>query len=230
MQPEQTIQPLNVAAATLLVQLLFMTLLAIASSLYDSQRSVIGVRRMRGEEGDAGPPLRKTPTLFLALLSFAILLVSDELYSIWSPIFQGVGINTMSAATAIALVFYLDIALVGFLIACSGGSGSSPFVPALFTLPALAIFLRLPPSLFLAFTVVAALVYFLMLTQPFAREASGQSAAAFMNIACLCLSIFTGYITRPVSIGELKLPTARAQGATPATSSIPPTPSASEPR
>jgi hypothetical protein len=214
MQLEQTIQPLNVAAATLLVQLLFMTLLAIASSLYDSQRPSTDAPRMLVLQSGVGLQLRKTPTLFVALLSFAVLLVSDELYLIWSPIFQGVGINTISAANSIAIVFYLDFALVIYLIACSGGGSMSPFVPALFTLPALAIFLRLPPVQFFQFTVVSAVAYIfsLLLNQPEGHKSfektPRQFAAAFMNIACLFLSMFTGYITRPVSIGELTPPVA----------------------
>lgn len=212
MPTEQSIQPLNVAAATLLVQLLLITLLAIASSLYQTQRWAPRANRPLGDEPFAPIRVRKSPTLFVALATFAALLISDELYSTWSPIFQGVGINTISAAKAIGIVFILDLLLVAYLMATTGGSRSSPFLSALFTIPALAIFLRLPPSMLLTFTGSAALIYLFLLPEIFDRRQPGQFAAAFINLSCLCLSIFTGYITRPVPINELQ---PKAQSAAP---------------
>lgn len=209
MAPEQSIQPLNVAAATLLIELLLITILAITSSLFRGSRwepsrsSRLGLG-LPGEEHIAGAALRRSPTLFVALASFAALLISDELYSIWSPIFQGVGINTISAAAAIGTVFILNLFLVGYLVFATGGSRMSPFLSALFTIPALAIFLRLPPSMFITFAVVACVLYLALLVPDLERVQSSQSAAAFMNISCLLLSMFTGYITRPVAINDLK--------------------------
>jgi hypothetical protein len=202
MTPEQSIQPLNVAAATLLVELLLITLLAITSSLFQGNRR-LGVPVGRSD----GEPLRRSPTLFVALTSFAVLLISDALYSIWSPIFQGVGINTISAATAIGTVFVLNFFLVGYLIAATGSSRTSPFVSALFTIPALAIFLRLPPSMFITFAVFASIIYLILIGPPqtLERVQSNQLASTFMNISCLLLSMFTGYITRPVPINELEV-------------------------
>lgn len=203
MNVEQSIQPLNVAAATLLIQLLLITLLAVTSSLY---RSAGWEPRMSlGSEVALSPhPLRKSPTLFVAIISFATLLISDELYTIWSPIFQGVGINTISAFTAISIVFIVDLLLVGYLVVATGGSKASPFTSALFTIPALAIFLRLPPSMFFTYAVVAGLVYLVLLSPQFETQSKTQAAAAFMNISCLLLSMFTGYITRPVPIDQLR--------------------------
>ena len=204
MTPEQSIEPLNVAAATLLVQLLFIALLAITSSLYRAQRWASPEDRLVGQRFLPGASLHRSPTLFVALLSFAALLISDELYSTWSPIFQGVGINTISAAVAIGIVFILDLLLVGYLILSTGGSSSSPFLSALFTIPALAIFLRLTPTMFFTCALVASLIYLILLAPGIERAISGHSASAFMNISCLLLSMFTGYITRPVPINELK--------------------------
>lgn len=203
MTQEQSIQPLNVAAATLLVELLLITLLAITSSLFRGRRF-----GLPDEMHISGATLRRSPTLFVALASFAVLLISDELYSIWSPIFRGVGINTISAAAAIGTVFILNLFLVGYLMLATGGSQKSPFLSALFTIPALAIFLRLPPSMFITYAVVACVIYlFLLVPTALDSVQSSQSAAAFMNISCLLLSMFTGYITRPVPINELKAST-----------------------
>src|SRR4051812_4426187 len=123
---EQSIKPLNIAAATMLIQLLLMAIIAITSSLCRSGRQEAAVLRGTSER------LRKSPILSVALISFATLLISDELYSIWSPIFQGIGINTISATVAICIVFILDIFLVGYLILSTGGSNTSPFVSTLF--------------------------------------------------------------------------------------------------
>lgn len=212
MAPEQSIQPLNVAAATFLVELLLITVLAITSSLFRGNRWPPGMSAhlhpgFPPTQDSAGGALRRSPTLFVALASFAVLLISDEFYSIWSPIFQGVGINTISAATAIGTVFILNLFLVAYLMFATGGSRGSPFLSALFTIPALAIFLRLPPSMFITYAVLACVLYLVMLAPAFERVQSNQSAAAFMNISCLLLSMFTGYITRPVPINELKATT-----------------------
>ena len=208
MQPEQSIQPLNVAAATLLVQLLLITLLAITASLYRGIKPNGAGTRFLGDSIHGQVQLRRSPTLFVALASFAALLISDELYSIWSPIFQGVGINTISASSAIATVFVMDLLLIAYLVATTGGSQSSPFLPALFTVPALGIFLRLPPSMFVSFAILAAIIYVVLLIQQPEHTQASQFPSAFMAIACLFLSMFTGYITRPVPINELQKPKA----------------------
>lgn len=212
---EQSIQPLNVAAATLLVQLMFMLLLSITASIYHSQRSLPYSRVSLDRIVLPSRQLRRSPTLFVALCSFLVLLLSDDLYSIWSPLFQGVGINTFSSTTAIGIVFIVDLGLVAYLLGASGGSRSSPFLTSLFTLPALAIFLRLPPNMFFTYAAIASAIYFVLLVPAFDRDQPGQSAAAFMNIACLLLSMVTGYITRPVPITELKQNTQQSQALTP---------------
>ena len=203
MSPEQSIHPLNVAAATLLVQLILIALLAITTSLCRSQKWEANELRILGGRFSPGSKLYRSPTLFVALVTFAVLLISDDLYLIWSPIFQGVGINTMSSFTAISVVFVLDLLLVGYLIFVTGGSRSSPFLPALFTIPPLAIFLRLPPSMFFSYAALATIVYLLLLSPRSEDPRPGQMAGAFLSIACLLLSMFTGYITRPVPINEL---------------------------
>ncbi len=210
MSPEQSIQPLNVAAATLLVQLILIALLAITSSLCRTQNWEASEMRILGGRFSPGSKLYRSPTLFVALATFAVLLISDDLYSIWSPIFQGVGINTMSTFTAISVVFILDLLLVGYLISVTGGSRSSPFLPALFTVPPLAIFLRLPPSMFFSYAAVATVIYLVLFSLRSDDPRPGQMAGAFLSIACLLLSMFTGYITRPVPINELsKAPSSR---------------------
>ena len=205
MTAQQSIQPLNIAAATLLIQVILLTLIGIATSIYTARVLVPDESyRTTGQRYLTGGVIRRSPTLFVTLFSIAVLLISDELYLTWSPIFQGVGINTISTATAINLVFGLDLILVGYLIYATGGSRKSPFVATLMTIPALAIFLRLSPGVFITYAVIAALIYLLFLAPIRELGQPTIGAVAFMNIACLLLSMFTGYITRPVSISELK--------------------------
>ncbi|MCZ8158499.1 MAG: hypothetical protein O9256_01155 [Rhizobiaceae bacterium] len=204
MTAEQSIQPINVAAATLLVQVLFLAILGTAGRLYRARRwSMRPISS--GDIGDLPPGLlRTTPITFLALASFTLLLLSDDLYRIWSPLFQGVGISTFQSSTAIFLVYLLNLWAVGFLMFETGGSQSSPFVSALFTVPALAIFLRMPPWAFITIAAISALIYLLLLAPGISRKQPSQAPTAFMNIACLVLAMLTGYVTRPVPITEMK--------------------------
>ncbi len=197
------------AAATLLIQIIFISILTITTCIYLKTQPQ---RRINtGLVGEASTGHRKNtqnpthiPTLAIALASIIALLISDDFYGIWSPIFQGVEINTLSASNAIYLVFILDLILVSYLIYTSGGAKSSPFLTAIFTLPALGIFLRLPPTAFVTFALIATLLYLFLFIVPIERNQSAQKAAAFMNISCLLLSMLTGYITRPIPIDQLK--------------------------
>ena len=211
MTAEQSIQPINVAAATLLVQVLFLAILGTAGRLYRARRW--SMRPISSGDISDLPPglLRTTPITFLALASFTLLLLSDDLYGIWSPLFQGVGISTFQSSTAIFLVYLLNLWAVGFLMFETGGSHSSPFVSALFTIPALAIFLRMPPWAFITIAVLSALIYLLFLAPGIARSQPSQAPTAFMNIACLVLAMLTGYVTRPVPITEMKPARAASQ-------------------
>ncbi|PZO14027.1 MAG: hypothetical protein DCE87_11980 [Betaproteobacteria bacterium] len=205
MTPEQSIQPINVAAATLLVQVLFLAILGTAGRLHRARRW--SLRSISYEDnGDMSHGLiRTTPITFLTLASFTLLLLSDDLYGIWSPLFQGVGISTIQSSTAIFLVYLLNLWAVGFLIFETGGSRSSPFVSALFTIPALTIFLRMPPWAFITIAVLSVLIYLFLLAPGISRTQPSQAPTAFMNIACLVLAMLTGYVTRPVPITEMKV-------------------------
>lgn len=213
MNPDQSIQPINVAGATLIVQVLLLAILGTAGRLYRTSRWGLAPVRS-GDLADLPPgPLRTTPLTFLALASFTLLLLSDDLYEIWSPLFQGLGITTLQSSTSIFLVYLLNLWAIGYLIIQTGGSRSSPFVSALFTVPALAIFLRMPPWAFITIALLAALVYLVLLAPALARSQPSQAPTAFLNIACLVLAMLTGYVTRPVPITELKPAKAAVRGA-----------------
>lgn len=204
MSPEQSIQPLNVAAATLLVQVLLLAILGTAGRLYRARLN--GIPPATTSNLYELPPglLRTTPLTFLALSSFTLLLLTDDLYGIWSPLFQGVGITTFKSSTAILLVYLLNLWAIGYLMFQTGGSQSSPFTSALFTIPALAIFLRMPPWAFMTVALFSGLIYLVLLALPFGRPQPSRAPTAFLNIACLALAMLTGYVTRPVPITEMK--------------------------
>jgi hypothetical protein len=205
MQPEQSIQPLNVAGATLLVQVLLLSFLGIGGRIFRARWSTSVHDRLDQLSLDSLPPLpmRTTPLTFLALSSFTLLLLSEDLYVVWSPLFQGLGISTIKTSTAIFLVYVLNLWAIGYLMFRTGGSASSPFLSALFTVPALAIFLRMPPWAFITIAILATLVYLALLAPGLDRKQPSQAPAAFMNVACLLLAMLTGYVTRPVAINEL---------------------------
>jgi len=204
MQPEQSIQPINVAGATLLVQVLLVSVLGIGGRIYRSRWNTTDRPFSSLSESVLPPlPLRSTPLTFLALSTFTLLLLSEDLYSVWSPLFQGLGISTFKTSTSILLVYILNLWAIAYLILRTGGSSSSPFLSALFTIPALAIFLRMPPWAFITIAVLAGLIYLVLLPADTDRRQPSQAPSAFMNIACLTLAMLTGYVTRPVPITEL---------------------------
>lgn len=197
------IQALNVAAATLLIQLVLVLLLSITSWLYSTTIRLPGGRYLTREDQKA-ESIRRSPLIFVFIISFAVLLVSDEFYGIWGPLFKGVGINTLPTISAIGFVFVIDLLLVGYLIAITGGSRHSPFTSTLFTIPSLAIFLRLPPDMFFTYAVIASIVYLVLMFIESKPYGGSGVPSAFMNISCLFLAMLIGYITRPVPINQLK--------------------------
>lgn len=210
MQPEQSIQPINVAGATLLVQVLLVSILGTGGRIFQARWAPGQDRldRLDRLSLDEFPPLplRTTPLTFLALSTFTLLLLSEDLYAVWSPLFQGLGISTIKTSTAILMVYVLNLWAIAYLMLRTGGSASSPFLTALFTVPALAIFLRMPPWAFITIAVLAAVIYLALLAPGIGRKQPSQAPAAFMNIACLVLALLTGYVTRPVPINELTAP------------------------
>lgn len=198
----QSVQPLNVIGVTLLFQILFVAMLGIAKLL-----SAAGEEQMRPQKNKEIAAI-----LITTLVSITALLLTNEFYAILQPMFNGATINSFTTSAALLIVFLLDIFLVGYLIISTGGSSNSPFTTALFTLPAIAIFLRMSPNQFMFLTALTAILYLVFLlpiysmqTQ-FQRQAfrGGQKATAFINIACLVLSMVTGYITRPTPVNELQ--------------------------
>lgn len=206
MTADQTIQPLNVAGATLLIQLFFLGILAATASIHkwSANRQGAFEFQLRSKVIFITSGYKTSLLLLATIVSFAVLLVSDDFYNLWRPLFTGVEINTIKSSTSISIVFVMDIVITSLLIWSSGGTENSPFTVGLLTIPSLAIFLRESPQHFLTYAVVAALAYCTLLIRQRHFSEPVRSATAFMSMSCLALTMFTGYITRPVPINELK--------------------------
>jgi hypothetical protein len=203
----QAIQPLNVTGAAFLIQIILIGILAITIFVLKS-----GENRLPRYPETETPHVLPLAFLILGftLFSFAILLASEEIAKIFGKLFEGHGlpIGNLKARTALSLVFTLDILLFGILIVQTGGSKDSPFTPALIMLPSLAIFLRESPERFVMYALATGVVFLILLFPKFSRRAPDDNphyrySIAFVAIACLALSLFIGYITRPVPIGQL---------------------------
>ncbi|HEY9100425.1 MAG TPA: hypothetical protein VIN38_16285 [Thiobacillus sp.] len=205
MSPPQLLLPIHVIAATLLIQLILMIILAIGLFLF-----------VRGERLiDVAQPFRAVSMFSLALLllgatlaSFSFILLSNDFYKVWGALFPGVTFSTIEARTALSIVFVMDLALTAILMMVTGGSKHSPFSAVLFMIPALAIFLRESAGWFIAYALISASVFLVLLNMP-ARNPDSDSnpfykkAFAFISLACLALLMFIGYITRPLSLDEI---------------------------
>jgi hypothetical protein len=212
MTGEETVQALNVTAATLLIQLLLSGMLSVASALIPKPEYQVR----------ESPLPRQSVILFFTLITFAVLLASADMYSVWRPLFPGVELNIMSSSTATLIVFSVDIALMVFLMGSASNGGENPFSAGLLMVPALAIFLRESPARFISYAVVAGLAYCIITRAASVRQRTVETAmqgkstnsAIFMTIACLALTMFTGYITRPVPIqtSASSAPTAIEEG------------------
>lgn len=200
----EAIQPLNVAAAAILMQLLFCGILTVTASLISPVRQtasqIAPARRIK--EIPMYPVI-----LLLSLSTLALLLISEDFANVWKPFFEGVGIRTISTNTAISLVFSLDIGFVLYLIHFTGGADSSPYSAALLTIPSLAIFLRESPIRFFGYAIAVGAAYLILTYRRKRGEEDLRSvnklATAVTTMLLLALSMFTGYITRPMSIAEI---------------------------
>lgn len=197
-----SVQPLNVVGVAFVFQVMFAIILFTTGHM----AQVNGNLRSNEKKHEDGP------ILLLTLVAFVILVLSEEFYSIIQPMFNGASLNTLRTSTAIFSVLLLDTMLVCYLVVKTNGSHKSPFTSAFFIIPAIAIFLRMSPTVFWALTFATIVMYVIgaslvsesRTNESFSSEKAARSATVFMNISCLLLSMITGYITRPASVGELK--------------------------
>ncbi|MGP8434200.1 hypothetical protein ACT2FY_36625 [Paraburkholderia fungorum] len=202
------VKPLNVTGATIVVQvcLLFIVMLGVVTS-----PTVVGQRHLKKATS-------LLLTVVLALLSILAVVFTRDFYSVWSPILSGLSLPTLPSSGGLLTVFWLDIIFVSILMTGTGGAKESPFTSVLFLIPALGIFLREPPSHFFAYATAVAVVYLWNFRfvwrygSIIGRSPRGEPedllraygsvdySHAIVNMACLMVAMFTGYITRPFPV------------------------------
>ena len=141
--------------------------------------------------------------LLFLLITFGILAFSQEFVVLSGPAFGDVVFPSIGREKSFLIIFMLDVIGAAFLIALTGGSQLSPFSALLFSLPALAIFLRESPMRFFIYTVMAAIAFYILCGDQFYRECvemNRKKTQAFkaVSLGCLALSTLIGYITRPI--------------------------------
>ena len=140
--------------------------------------------------------------LFFTLITMGVINFSDGYSDTWKPFFTGVRFTGIPWSLAFSIVFILDALLISILVAKTGGSISSCFVPLYFVIPALAIFLREPLGrifLYGAFVTVG-FSYNLFFGKGERAEIElkkRKPAYWIVAILSMVLTSFIGYITRP---------------------------------
>jgi uncharacterized membrane protein len=192
------LKPVNVAGATIVVQVCLLTIIALAIRV--ENETEIESRRTRKQSAYG-------LTVVLAILTIIAVALSADFYQVWSPLMGDVQLPTFGRSGAFMFVFMLDIVATIVLITWTGGSRSSPFTSMLFLIPALAIFLREPPWKFLTYAAIAGVYYFFTCNDrgrfrmPLGWTPDGSlQSHRVVNIGCLALAMLTGYITRPVAV------------------------------
>jgi hypothetical protein len=188
-----TIQPLNIASAAFIIQIVLSSLMYAGFYIL---RSNTDTHSMHGESPRLSLDDKTQVYFFLFIIStFALVLFCEEMQNLWSPLFAEIP-ELPKAKSMLIAIFLIDSAFAAYLIYNTGGSKNSPFSAILFTIPALCIFLRLPPESYISTGLLCLLLYYVCFTAN--TEKSGSSfATALINTGCLIISIVTGHFTRP---------------------------------
>ncbi|MCP2517380.1 hypothetical protein M5J07_20745 [Achromobacter mucicolens] len=194
------LEPLNIAGATFVLQLVLIVIFALGVFL-------------DGTPSRQNSKYQQLLTILTAMIiSLLILSISDRFYPIWQPMLGEVAFEPpLSQGSALSIIFGLDYMTAYVLIRQSGGGRDSPFAPILFLLPTLSIFLRLPGMLTVIFGAATAVLFTVSIGFSNPRQSAfsasyeypGQrSMAAFqvVTILCLIVTLLTGYITRPQAV------------------------------
>jgi hypothetical protein len=194
------LKPVNVAGATIVVQVCLLTIIGLGIAFENNSESIIELRHNLKQRAYG-------LTLVLAILSIVAVALSTDFYQVWSPLLGDVSLPTLSRSSAFMVVFMLDIIAVICLVEWTGGSRSSQFTSMLFLIPALAIFLREPPAKFLTYAAVVSVYYYFTCIDrgrykmPLGWTVDGAlQSHRIVNLGCLGLAMLTGYITRPVAL------------------------------
>jgi hypothetical protein len=142
--------------------------------------------------------------VLLALFSMAVLLMCEDITRMSRPAFGNIYFPTVTLRTAKHLMFWADLLVIVNIIQGTGLVRNSVFSSALFTLPALALFLReslIGVSLYVSVIMLFSLYSINSHIQddfPGHNSIEDSFAFIFVSSACLVLTTFIGYVTRHI--------------------------------
>lgn len=199
MTPPDGIQPVNIIAATILMQIFLILIMYIGVQL---------IKRIANHARIFNSYPITTLVFAWRILPFSIitivlLLFSNDFTGLWAPLFPGLPLPTLASSDTVLLVVAANIIFVSYLIYLSGGSQASPFSSILFTLPTLSIFLRVPFKGVLFFVILVWITFsttYIVYSKPQEKidHLKGYFSTAFYAISVMCLLLTTliAYVTR----------------------------------
>jgi len=156
---------------------------------------------MKGDPTQDDQQVSLSIIVYTLLVTLAFLIATRSFYVVWSPILGDVSLPTFSDSGGLMICFWVDLLAITLLMMLTGGAKESPFTSVLFLVPALAIFLRQPPSHFFMYAVYASAIYCWSLMRGVTgRKSRDHTAHGWVNLLCLGLTMLTGYITRPLPL------------------------------
>lgn len=201
MSASENINALSVTLGTMALQVVLMALLSLCVTTANAAAASIDYSKEIKDKKKKPQFLGHAFVIIPSAISFVLLFMSDAVSNALAPLLNGYSIKNMESQQAIAVTFYIDMLVVSYYLYLTGGTERSPFTSVLFTLPAIAIFLRLEPNVFIPLTLFSAILYVALLYKHERTHiVKGKFTSILVNISCLTISLVTGYITRPPSV------------------------------
>ena len=190
----EQVTPVNITAAAMIMQFSISIIVAMAAAMLRWYEQYDSFNYFK-----PGRLASIWVIIGFSLSTMGLLLFSDQLSSVWRPLFGGAGFNGLPWSLALATVFVADAVWIAIMVARSGGSMDSAFSPVWYILPPMALFLREPGGRLILYLVVITILFSYNLYAPLNPSRQGRHKIAYwtVSIACLVLTTFIGYITRP---------------------------------
>ena len=190
------ITPVNIAAAAMISQFSLIAIISIGSL-------IALIREPRFYKGFHYTSIFVLIIIFSGL-TIGYLLFSNEISSIWKPLFGDITFGVATGTQALHFVLLMDIILISLLVNFTGGSKHSIYSPIYFIIPVLAIFLRDSQGwiIFMLITIIISFSYNLFYRDYFTGGSGAiienNFAFWFISVACFVLATTIGFITRPI--------------------------------
>ncbi len=179
------ITAVNIATAALIAQFVLLAIVFVAALVVQAGTSV--------------QPLHELPWIIfaIALITVGSLLFSDQLSTLWRPLFGNPESSGIASSSALLSTFIADIFLTLVLVGATGGSRLSPFTPLYFLLPVLAIFLRESRGRVVGYSIAVVVLFtYTLMAEAENEPPRSKLAYWFVAIAAFTLATVVGLITR----------------------------------